>query len=278
VLRAGTVLETSGGRDFKRIFHAGFHDPDDRWNAWNGPLLRAALPRDSQETDYFEAIGSCIAQVLGAAKAQKLESLAFPLIGGGLFGLDEKMLVLQFLDAVQAFDSSLSEGESLDVWLVIRDTRQVESIAGKFLDLLLQAQRKMTKVQLPGTGIPMLDRFAVRLSEPANEEWMKWQLCRYAEIATEIMCYGLSLATRPVKMPESLFEEGWAPTFGAVYEIARQLAGPMDDSVWGARFFAGVIQDKAAARALEAITTQRNNIAHGRTTGACDEHFSGAQK
>jgi hypothetical protein len=29
VLRAGTVLDTSGGQDFVRIFHAGFHDPDD---------------------------------------------------------------------------------------------------------------------------------------------------------------------------------------------------------------------------------------------------------
>ncbi len=29
VLGAGTVIDTSGGQDFKRIFHAGFHDPDD---------------------------------------------------------------------------------------------------------------------------------------------------------------------------------------------------------------------------------------------------------
>src|SRR5215831_18730387 len=27
VLRAGTVIATSGGRDFQCIFHAGFHDP-----------------------------------------------------------------------------------------------------------------------------------------------------------------------------------------------------------------------------------------------------------
>jgi hypothetical protein len=29
VLGPGTVIDTSGGQDFKRIFHAGFHDPDD---------------------------------------------------------------------------------------------------------------------------------------------------------------------------------------------------------------------------------------------------------
>src|SRR3974390_2513140 len=28
-LRAGIVLDNSGGKDFKRIFHAGFHEPLD---------------------------------------------------------------------------------------------------------------------------------------------------------------------------------------------------------------------------------------------------------
>jgi hypothetical protein len=32
------------------------------------------------------------------------------LIGCGLFGLDEKMLVLQFLDAVEALGGRLAEG------------------------------------------------------------------------------------------------------------------------------------------------------------------------
>ena len=54
VLRAGTVIVTSGGGDFDRIFHAGFHEPND----WPG------VPGGSQEADYFAAIGSCIRQVL----------------------------------------------------------------------------------------------------------------------------------------------------------------------------------------------------------------------
>src|SRR5271156_3229087 len=29
VLRPGTILGTNGGKDFLRIFHAGFHEPDD---------------------------------------------------------------------------------------------------------------------------------------------------------------------------------------------------------------------------------------------------------
>jgi Macro domain len=102
VLRAGTVLDTSGGQDFVRIFHAGFHDPDDWVDLSGGSPHTDSLPSESGESrgaDYFKAIGSCIAQVLDAAVAQKLTSVAFPLIGCGLFGLDEKMLVAQYISA-----------------------------------------------------------------------------------------------------------------------------------------------------------------------------------
>src|SRR5258705_10276077 len=34
--------------------------------------------------------------------------------------------------------------------------------------------------------------------------------------------------------------------------------------VWGAGFFASIMQDEAASRALEIINAQRNNLAHGR--------------
>jgi O-acetyl-ADP-ribose deacetylase (regulator of RNase III) len=96
VLRPGTVLDTSGGQDFVRIFHAGFHDPDDWLTVPDEPGRADNLSSasgGSRVPDYFEAIGSCIAQVLDAAVARKLSSVAFPLIGCDLFGLDEKMLV-----------------------------------------------------------------------------------------------------------------------------------------------------------------------------------------
>ena len=268
MLRAGTVLDTSGAPDFIRIFHAGFHDPDDGLNLLgglsdSGNLFSAS--GGSRGADDFEAIGSCIAQVLHAAVAKKLTSVAFPLIGCGLFGLDEKMLILQFLDALEVFDDRLAEGESLHVWLVIRDRAQFESAAGVFLDLLLQERSKMAVVRLKPSGLPMLDRFADRLSQRTNEDWAKWQLCRYAEIAGELICYGLGRATRPATTPEILFEEGRAPTFGLVRDVAQRLAvATMDRNAWGARFFALVMQDAAAGRALAIIIEQRNALAHGR--------------
>ena len=126
VMGPGTVIGTSGGHDFKRIFHAGFHDPDD----WPGSSISAphtddiAQSREFRETGYFSAIGSCVAQILDDAVAQNLKSVAFPMIGCGLFGLDEKMLILQFLDSIEEFDDRLAEGKTLQVWLVIRDRVQ----------------------------------------------------------------------------------------------------------------------------------------------------------
>jgi O-acetyl-ADP-ribose deacetylase (regulator of RNase III) len=148
VLHPGTILDTSGGKDFVRIFHAGFHEPGD----WPD------TPGGSQDADYFEAIGSCIRQVLDSVIAQRLTSVAFPLIGCGLFGLDEKMLILQFIDAVETLDGHLKKAENLSVWLVIRDSAQFESAAGVFLELLLRARSEMIVVQLERSGIPILDR------------------------------------------------------------------------------------------------------------------------
>ena len=124
----------------------------------------------------------------------------------------------------------------------------------------------MVLVRVQRIGVPILDRFAARLSERTNEDWAKWQLCRYAEVAVEMICCGLSRATRPSTTPESLFEEGRAPTFGDFRNKAQILVATkvVDDSAWGARFFARVVQDEVAARALEIINAQRNDLAHGR--------------
>jgi hypothetical protein len=269
VLGLGTVIDTSGGEDFKRIFHAGFHEPYYQLKLL-GELSDSTDPsgslRESRETDYFAAIGSCIRQVLDAAISKELKSVAFPLIGCGLFGLDEKLLVLQFLDVVEEFDNKLADGESLDVWLVIRDRTQFDSVAGVLLDLLIQAGKKLVSVRMKPIGVPILDRFARRLSERTNEEWAKWQLCRYAEIGVEFMCYGLSRASRPAATPESLFKENLSPTFGIFLERAHELVtkGAMDVRAWGASAFTRVLRDSKSAQALNGVVAQRNHLAHGR--------------
>jgi O-acetyl-ADP-ribose deacetylase (regulator of RNase III) len=262
ILGKGTVVETSGGGDFVRIFHAGFHEPDD----WPG------LGR-SQEADYLESVGSCIRQILESARTQRLASLAFPLIGCGLFGLDEKMLILQFLDAVEILDERLKDGERLSVWLIIRDRHQFDSVAGVLFGLLLRHRAETVAIQLDRTGVEILDRFAARLARRFNEDWAKWQLCRLTEIAIEIMCYALCRATDPSPSPESLFREGMVASFGMVREHAMKFATIpiVNRKVWGTKFFREMLTDSAILTALEEVNVERNNLAHGRKSIAVAE-------
>jgi hypothetical protein len=66
--------------------------------------------------------------------------------------------------------------------------------------------------------------------ERTNEDWAKWQLCRYAEVATEVMCYAISRATNPATTPEA-----YRPaTFGHFLETAKHLAGMAELDTSGA--------------------------------------------
>src|SRR5436190_2467498 len=80
------------------------------------------------------------------------------------------------------------------------------------------------------------------------------------------MCYGISRAAHAETTPESLCEEGRAPTFGHFLESAKRLAATaeLDSSAWGARFFGRVLKDAGSSgRALTEINQQRKNLAHG---------------
>jgi hypothetical protein len=54
---------------------------------------------------------------------------------------------------------------------VIRDRTQFDSLAARFLDLLMQARGKTVSVRVKPIGASILDRFARRLSERTNEDW-----------------------------------------------------------------------------------------------------------
>jgi hypothetical protein len=66
------------------------------------------------------------------------------------------MLTLQFLDAVEALDDRLKEGEKINVWLVIGNRKQFDSVVGAFLELLLRARNEMVVVQIERSGVPIL--------------------------------------------------------------------------------------------------------------------------
>jgi O-acetyl-ADP-ribose deacetylase (regulator of RNase III) len=75
-LPVGTVLVTSGG-PYRAIFHAGFHHPS----------VFLGMSQDDNGTEHLRVIRGCVRQVLDRARAMGLRSVAFPLIGTGIFGL-----------------------------------------------------------------------------------------------------------------------------------------------------------------------------------------------
>lgn len=264
VLHAGTVLATSGGSDFRRIYHAGFHDPDD----WPGE------PGCSTFAEILETIGTCIDQVLQMALEEGVSSVAFPLIGCGLVEIDEEMLISQFLDSLHKCDKRMNVEQSLSVHLVIHSSGQMEAVVSRLIDLLLAFHSHTVSIGICATGVPPLDRFVMGMGNCVEENWGKWQLCRFAEIAMEVMCFGLCQAYNPPPAPETLFEEGLPASFGKVREHALRMASSrsaMLGEFWGASFFAEVLTDSSAVRALETLNAQRNNLAHGRATLSFDK-------
>jgi O-acetyl-ADP-ribose deacetylase (regulator of RNase III) len=257
VLHAGTVLATSGGNAFRRIYHAGFHDPDD----WPGH------PGCSSEGEMLNTIGTCVDQVLQMALDEGIRSVAFPLLGCGLVGLDETLLICQFLDSLHKCSLRIRENQSLHVHLVIYGKDQTESVLRKMIDLLVASYSHMSFIEPWSTGVSILDNFHSSIGSRTIESWAKWQVCRYAELALEVMCFGLCRAVDPPMGPEKLFDEGLAASFGKVREHALQLAnGSIVRREWGVSHFSATLRDPVCAKALEEVNSQRNNLAHGRAS------------
>ncbi len=177
------------------------------------------------------------------------------------------MLVQQFLHAVEQFDRRWTGDKSIHVWLVIKDQKQMASVLSHLIGLLIDHRKQTVAISVHRTGVSILDRFASNLGQCSDANWAKWQMCRFTEVALEIMCYGLSRAMDPAPTPESLFEEGMAATFGVVREHALKFSALTPDKLkhgWGVEFFTSVLRNNASASALEALNSQRNNLAHGR--------------
>jgi len=205
--------------------------------------------------------------VLQSTWSEGLNSVAFPLIGCGIFGLDEKMLVLQFLDALERFDRRLSERDMMHVWLVIRDTEQATSVLGRLVGLLLEDRMATVALSVEPVGVSVLDLFAANLSRRSNESWMKWQLCRFTEVALGFACFGLCRSTQPPTEPKTAFEERKGLVFGTVQTVAAKLAkneAALNKAAWGGRLFSSLLREDDSREALEEIVVQRNHLAHGR--------------
>src|SRR5205814_10453900 len=96
---------------------------------------------------------------------------------------------------------------------------------------------------------------------------MKWQLCRFTEVALVFACFGLCRSTQPPTEPKAAFEEGKGLVFGTVHTVAANLVkneAALNKAAWGERLFSSLLLRDDTRKALEEIVVQRNHLAHGR--------------
>jgi len=109
-LPSGTVLRITGGKSYRHIYHAGFHHLLEWLNTED---------RETRETDSIQTIRHCIRQILGDLTAGAVRSVAFPLIGTGVYDIDSSLLAYEF--ARELVDHAQHGGpRPRDIWLAIR--------------------------------------------------------------------------------------------------------------------------------------------------------------
>lgn len=255
-LTAGTVLRTTTDT-YRQIYHAGFHEPQD-WALGEGHYAR-----------HVDAIRVCIREILDDFLRGPLRSIAFPLIGCGNFGLDQRILAYEFaLAVVQAVRSTdprhLSEEKS--VWLALLDAEDrqrsfrelIQDIGQSFLDV---HQGRPLGAPL-AVGVDYLDRFEL-IAMRAGFPWNLWQMLRYSELVASFMFYHLAIDRDHGRGPEQMFPQKFI-SFGAVVRAAKELAArPLveSESEW-TTLFAALFG--AEEQTWKRLVASRNDVAHGR--------------
>jgi O-acetyl-ADP-ribose deacetylase (regulator of RNase III) len=257
LLEPGAVLKTTGG-PYPAIYHAGFHHPTE----W----LDDASREDS-ETEHLEVVRRCVRRVLQDVRDAPFSSVAFPLIGSGIFGLDAKLVARNFFEDVFQFALEPRSTREMNVWLVLYDEFTFHSV----LEVGVQAWLTHTTPTLQwepfDLGIPYLDVFEELMNRECHPRWSSWMHVRYAELATWFLAF--VLANSSGERPESLVRSRWPLSFGNVRFIAERMARQFLDSQNNDRwqhFLSALVADAVSAGVIKRLNDDRNAIAHGRET------------
>src|SRR5262249_40086678 len=149
ILNPGTVLATSGGESYRKVFHAGFHHPD----VWldNSP--------DDNGTEHLQVIRSCIRQILDLARTESLASIAFALMGAGVFGLDPRLVAHGFFEDVMQFASGFDSEKGVEIWLVMYEEPVFQMALEAGVQAWLTHTSKVNHWEPFELGVPHLDVF-----------------------------------------------------------------------------------------------------------------------
>lgn len=256
-LPVGTVLVTGGG-PYRAIFHAGFHHPS---------VFLGTSP-DDNGAEHLRVIRGCARQVLDRARAMGLRSVAFPLIGTGIFGLSPALLGFEFFEELAHAALAPGDGERPEVWLVVYDAGHLPGVLQAGVQAWLGLFPARPCWQPFRLGVPYLDRFEEQVVRCGDPQWAAWLVVRYAELLAGYLLFLLAAAATPVRRPPDVLPEDRPVTFGMLrregMRLAEDGAAAEHVSPW-AHLAATVLRAERTAQRLERVNHDRNDIAHGRS-------------
>jgi O-acetyl-ADP-ribose deacetylase (regulator of RNase III) len=267
ILPPGTVLRASDVGQYVRIYHAGFHHPQ----VW------LDNSEEDNQTEHIQVIRSCIQQILEDLQNDELNSIAFPLIGCGIFGLDPALLAYQFIDEVVKASVILNSRGQKAVWLVVHREDLLQRTLNAVVQAFIDRSSEKNLIEPLHLGIAYLDRFEKNFLRSQHPPWLAWMLTRYCELLTGFFFFHLSGAVKPPVNPEQVIEQNLPAAFGIIRTYAEKLAQNsiflISDIEWPHFFAELILKDLEKDRRLERINVDRNNIAHGRVFRDVEEIY-----
>jgi O-acetyl-ADP-ribose deacetylase (regulator of RNase III) len=250
----GTVLRTHVDGS-PVIFHAGFHHPF----AWPD-----SSSKDDAESEHLQLIRSCVRQILSSMNDAGVNSVAFPLLGAGLFGLDPQVVAFGFFSEVLQFALQPSTHDQT-VWLVLRETELFHRSVEAGIEAWIGQLPLAAKWEPLAIKVAYIDFFEDQLlRRVTHPQWAAWMHVRYAELVTGYMLFALASTTEGNLKPEAVAGKGRPLTFGTVRIEAARIAKHVASNGkhgWNSLFARIALQDDLIKR----INDDRNDIAHGRT-------------
>ena len=251
----GTVLQTDGFDDYKRIYHAGHHSTDMR----DGRKLS-----EESRAEHFKILRECVRQVLGNVGASHISSVAFPLLGTGSFNLDPWLVAYEFIDEfIQHASSHALYGKS--VWLVVYDDNLFPAVVNAITQALTDRAAATTLVPPFELGVQYLDRFEQTRLRTSHPKWATWMLVQYCEHLIRYVFFQLACAHKPKILPSQVLDEGYPISFGYMRSKTYEWASSLRDQreAWVQTVSQAVYEDGKGHQRLLNINRDRNGIAHG---------------
>lgn len=251
----GTVLVTGGGPG-GTILHVGLHSPE------------AIDSRKAPDTAvYLPVIRRAVREVLNIAVKRGVRSVAFPLLGCGLFRLDPALVVYEMFGEISAFAEDSDPARPLEVLVMTREQDQVSSIVAAGVQAWIDRFPTGSARPALDLRVPWIDLYeAHHVVCNRHPQWSSWTLARLAELVVGYIATCVTVASSSTNSPTTQLTEGRPAAFGTMREVALKSAKILRGRAldpW-TDFLCQRLSLAEKQGHFQRLNEDRNNLAHGR--------------